>query len=414
MNPRESILPLAGLVASALALVPCLASAQDLRVLVVPFVGRRAGAAQRDVERVVRDRADLVEPREASRAARAAGVRGLDEEGVASLAAEVGATLVLQGTLGGSRGAPELTLRVRGPDGMALVRGQIPYRARRGRDELERAVASLLDRAQAARAPPAAPEPLAGPALAPVADPEPAGPDDGLAAFAIEVGLALRTRDADINLLGGGTRRYASGLYPELVVGLELRPMAHHAHLGRGVFLVGSFGHSLGLGSEELTTGARVPTNFVRAAFGAGWLASLGDVVELGFGLTFGYDGYHLAPNAVMPTAEYFTLRPGLRGRVRLAGETLVLDVDAGYRGVLGVGALATTFGDQAGAHGADVGVRLGGNLLKAAGLGFTWGLRFDWVGTFLDFGGAASDALGTRGSESALRFTALLGWSVR
>lgn len=407
------------------ALVPTAsASAQEaqegLRLAVTPFAGRGARAVQREVERALADRGTLVDSREAERAARDAGVQGTDAEGVTELATALDAALVVQGELGGSRRAPELTVVIRAADGRELTRGTLPYQARRGRDELARELRVLLDQATAALTPRerGEPEPLAPPVTMPVDDPEPTAPapasDDSLAFLTVLAGVAVRTRDIDVQLAGGGTRRYASGAYPEVALSIEARPFAAERHLGRGLFFTAAFGHSVGLGSAVMGTDSRVETNFLRILAGAGWLAPLGDVVELGVRVSFAYDGYHLAPNVVLPTAEYFTVRPAVRGRIRFVQETLVLDVEAAYRGVFGVGPLANAFGEQAGAHGVDVGVGLGGNLLRALGLGFTWALRFDWVGYFLEFAGPAADAPATSATESALRVTALVGWSFR
>ncbi|MCZ7682692.1 MAG: hypothetical protein M5U28_29415 [Sandaracinaceae bacterium] len=224
----------------------------------------------------------------------------------------------------------------------------------------------------------------------------------------------MRTRDAEIQLVAPGTRRYASGAFPEIVLAVEARPFALESHLGRGLFIHGAFAHSVGLGSQTMGTADAVGTNFVRFALGAGWLAPLGDAAELGLGLAVGYDGYHLGPNVVLPTAEYVYLRPALRGRVRIVREAFVVDAELGYRGVVGLGAIGPSFGAEAAAHGVDVGVGVGGNLTTVAELGFTWAARFEWVGYFLSFAGNGTDANAQSGAESAVRGVLLLGWSFR
>jgi hypothetical protein len=117
----------------------------------------------------------------------------------------------------------------------------------------------------------------------------------------------------------------------------------------------------------------------------------------------------------VLPSAEYVSVRPAVRGRFRLAQETAVLEVEAAYRGVAGSGDIRPAFGADGDTHGFDVGVGIGGNLHKIAGLGFSWSLRFDYVGYVMSFDGAATDpAPGTNGTENAVLVTALVGWSFR
>lgn len=418
--PIRILAPMALLGLTAL---PAAAHAQTTAV--APFSGRRSGAMQRLVERALRDQTDVASRGSVRRAARSAGISGLDMAGVPDLASEVGADIVVQGETGGSRRRPRVVLVFRADDGTELARGEVDYRpGRRGRRRFDSDVEGLYQTAAAAleahRAPP--PEPDPEPIEVPIEEPEPEAPpaevpQDGLALFTGLLGLSIRTRDASIDLADGGRRRYevGSGVYPELLVRLEARPFANDAHLGRGLFVRGAFAHSVGLSSES-GAGA-VSTNFLRFALDAGWLAPLGDSFELGIAFGGGLDGYYLGTNDILPSAEYGYLRPGVRARFRVAQETFVIEADLGYRAVLGVGALRPAFGLQGDAHGVDVGVGIGGNLHLAAELGFSWGVRFDWVGYFMSFGSApgdANDALATGGVDEGVRFTLLAGWSFR
>lgn len=415
MSERSILAP----IALALTLGAGLASAQDApRTAVAPFGGRGAGAVQRLVERALDERADVVDRGEVRDAAGRAGVSGTDASGVSELARALGADLVVQGEVSGTRRAQRVTLVVRAADGAELARGSATNRrGRGGRPAFERAVTEVFDRAASALPArrPAEPEPaIAEPEPEPEPAPPAEAPADGLALVAITGGLSVRTRDAEIDLVAPGTRRYASGAFPEIVLAVEARPFANESHLGRGLFLHGSFAHSVGLGSTTMGTGDAVGTNFVRFALGAGWLAPLGEAAELGLGLAVGYDGYHLGPNVVLPSAEYVYLRPALRGRVRVLREALVIDAEIGYRGVVGLGDIGPSFGAEAGAHGVDVGLGVGGNLYTISELGFTWAARFEWVGYFLSFAGNGSDTDGQSGAESAVRGVLLLGWSFR
>lgn len=395
----------------------------------MPFEGRSARALQRVVTRAIDDRVSVIDADEVERAAEDAGAEGTGREGVAELASALGADLVVQGSVSGARRAPRVELVVRAADGEELARATARYARRRAvRRRFASSVRRLMDdavSAWSARTPPepevveAPPEVVADP----IAPPPAQAPDDGLALLNGLIGIGIRNRDAAIELGPGDRRTYASGAYAELALALEARPFANEAHLGRGLFIQGSFAHSLGLSSQREdrdceadpdASGCGVSTNFLRFAVGAGWLAPIEEVAEIGAGVTVGYDGYHLSENDVMPTAEYVYIRPGARGRVRIAQEALVLDLELAYRGVVGVGAIATSFGEQAGAHGLDVGVGLAGNLIPVMDLGFTWSVRFDYVHYFLSFAGPASDAAATGGSESSARVTLLVGWSIR
>lgn len=417
------------LVVVAWLLTPCVALAQQgsPRTAVAPFEGRSASALRRAVAQAIDGEVDVVPDDEVEPSAEEAGVEGTGPSGVRELASALGADLIVQGSVSGTRRAQRVELVVRAADGDELARGTARYgRGRAARRRFSGDVRELLERAVSAwraRAP-AEPEPIEAPVEP--EEPEVAAaevPDDGLAVLSGLIGVGVRNREATISLDPSGRRTYGSGIYAELAIALEARPFANDAHLGRGLFIQGSFGHSLGLRSETedlacdtdpAPAGCNVSTSFLRFAIGAGWLAPIGDVAEVGAGITVGYDGYHLAPNTVMPSAEYLHIRPGARGRIRLAREALVLDLEVAYRGVIGVGELATSFGEEAGAHGVDVGAGIGGNLLGAMGLGLTWGVRFDYVAYFLSFAGAASDTPATSGSESAVRLTFLVGWSIK
>ena len=418
-----------GLVLVTWLLTPCAVSAQQgsPRTAVAPFEGRSASTVQRAVARAIDDEVDVVPDDEVGAAAEEAGAEGTGADGVRELASALGADLIVQGSVSGSRRAQQVELVVRAADGEELARGTARYaRGRAARRRFTSDVRELLQGAVSAwraRAP-AEPEPIEA-SVEPEEPEAPAAavPDDGMALLSGLIGVGIRNREAAISLDPSGRRTYGSGIYAELAVALEARPFANDSHLGRGLFLQGSFGHSLGLRSETedlacdsdpAPDGCNVSTSFLRFAIGAGWLAPIGDAAEVGAGISVGYDGYHLATNAVMPSAEYLHLRPGARGRIRLAREALVLDLEVAYRGVIGLGALATSFGEQAGAHGVDVGVGIGGNLIHALGLGLTWSVRFDYVAYFLSFAGPASDTPATGGSESAARLTFLVGWSIK
>lgn len=423
---------LAALAAFVFGVAPGIAQAQHT-VVVAPFSGRGGSTATRTVAGALRDQADVVSSRTASRAARQAGVEGTGSAGVSELADATNAQIVITGeveTTGGGGGGRRRRRRRRSPSsstarmvayaasGQELARGEVTYSSgRSGRSDLENEVVALYGRATAAlealNAPPPAPEPMFEPEPEPEPEEAPSeAPDDGLAMLSAWLGLNVRTRDALVNLEPPGERRYGA-TFAELGLAVEFRPFAGEGHLGRGTFATFDFFHSVGLGSvvdDPMMTS--VSTNFVRFQLVAGWMAPLSDMIELGVGVGGGLDGFYFSPNPILPTSEIAYIRAGARGRIRFMQETFVLELDLAYRGVLGNGDIAGSFGDGAETHGVDVGAGLTGNLAKVADLGFTWAVRFAYVGYFTSYSGTALDAQGTDGSEQGIRFTLLAGWS--
>lgn len=408
--------------------LPAAAQAQHT-VVVAPFAGRGGTTATRAVADALRDQADVVSSRAASRAASQAGVEGTGSNGVSELADAVNAQLVITGEVETTSAGRSRRRRRRAPSqitarmvvysasGQELARGEVTYASgRSGTADLVAEVGAMYSRAtaalEAANAPPPEPEPEPG--WEPEPEPEPASeaPADGLAILSGWLGLVVRTRDALVTLTPPGERRYGA-TYAELGFALEFRPFAKEGHLGRGTFASFDFFHSVGLGSVvDDPMMSAVSTNFARFQLVAGWLAPLGDSVELGAGIGGGYEGYHFSPNPILPTSELAYIRAAARARVRFMQETFALEIDLAYRGVLGNGDIAGAFGESASTHGVDVGAGLTGNLALVAQLGFTWAVRFAYVGYFSSYSGAATDAQGTSGSEQSIRFTLLAGWS--
>ena len=114
-----------------LVLEAAAASAQT--VAVAPFEGRRSAAVERLVGRALSDRAEVVSRSDVRAAARRAGVSGTDAAGVEALASDVGAQIVVQGSVSGPRRRPRVELVFRAADGFELARGQSQVsRGRRG------------------------------------------------------------------------------------------------------------------------------------------------------------------------------------------------------------------------------------------------------------------------------------------
>ncbi len=228
----------------------------------------------------------------------------------------------------------------------------------------------------------------------------------------ILVGAVFRNRTADVRLENGGSQIYDSGFYVELAAGLEIRPLAHDPGLGRGLFLRASYAHAVGLGTQDCGSGTcqRYDTTFFRAYGDVGFLFDLGRVVEIGAGLGFGYDAYQIADNRVMPGVEYPFLRPGIRGRIRVLEEMVVLDADVGFRALFGRDRLSTAFGPTGDSFGIDAGLGVTGIF----DFGLMYRADFTWASYWHSFGGGGTLQTATSGVDQGIRIGVMLGYGFR
>ena len=247
--------------------------------------------------------------------------------------------------------------------------------------------------------------------------PQPAGPTTSNPAtdppiVAILAGAVFRNRTSDVRLENGGSQIYDSGFYVELAVGLEIRPLAHDPGLARGLFIRGSYAHAVGLGTQDCGSGScqRYDTTFFRAYGDVGFLFDLGRVVELGAGLGFGYDAYQIADNRVMPGVEYPYLRPGIRGRIRILEEMVVLDADVGFRSLFGRDRLSTAFGPSGDSFGMDAGLGVTGIF----DFGLMYRADFSWASYWHSFSGGGTLQTATSGTDQGIRIGVMLGYGFR
>ena len=343
-----------------------------------------------------------------------------------ALARATSADLVIAGTVTGSRRSRRLEVVASDGEGRELARQTIAVRSGgAGRRALDQGISDLLAAALpalAASPPPEAPTPvpMAGEALdasedEPAERPAPAppsrasdgelGPNPPL--LALRVGVVVRTRDAETLLLAGSPRSWRSEpVYVELHAGVELRPLASADDLSRGLYLRAEFAAAVGLGSRD-PMGRDVSTQFFRAGGDVGYLAPVGPVVEVGGGLGFGWDAYLLGANPNYPSVELPHLRPHLRSRLRLAGELVVIGVEAGLRIPVDRGALTAAFG-QGDTLGFDAGASVGG----AADFGLSYALDLSWAGYWHGFSGGGAIGTGVNGVEHGFRLLVAAGYA--
>ena len=240
------------------------------------------------------------------------------------------------------------------------------------------------------------------------AEAEPSGDTSGdPAILAISLGAVVRTRGADIRLQNGVGQTY-DGTYVEATARLELRPLAHDRGLARGLFLRLDYAHALGLGSRD-RSGAQYETVFFRAFGDVGFLFGLGDVVELGASIGFGWDSYSISANPVMPGVEYPYLRPGIRLRIRLVQELVVLDADLGFRSIFGR-ANFTSFGSEGDSFGLDAGIGIGGLF----DFGLLWRANFAWANYWHSFSGTATIEPASSGQDGGIQVGLTVGYGIR
>ena len=233
---------------------------------------------------------------------------------------------------------------------------------------------------------------------------------DDPALLTLAGGAAIRSREASVHVAGGMTRAYDASPYMELYLRVETRPLAHEHSYARGLFLWGELGYALGL-SSELPDHTAVSTTFLRLGVHAGYLIPVEPWLELGGSFGFGWESYDLGTNSVLPAVDYPYLRPGLRARIRLAGEACVLGLDAGYRALLSRGALSESFGTGGDSFGYDVAASLSGTT----DFGLYYGAEAGWAEFHHSFSGTTGTvAQGTSGTDAGYRFVLTLGYALR
>jgi len=419
--------------AALLLLAPAAASAQG-RAVVLEFGGGRNGAqARRAVVAALDGVVEIVPLESVEAAARTQRVDLATPEGAGAAARAAGAELVISGEVSGRARRARTRLVVRDVSGRELASRQAgPPFGRPAQRALGDEAITMVQEAQNALARSGGGTTSAGndssgntgetdaddnpeEEEANEEDDDDADADDsdrtpGAAPlFRALAGLDVRTRSANVATDDGGSRGYDAGVYPELMIALELRPLAHVDGIASGLLLSVEAAHSLGLSSELEGVAEAFGSSSLRVGGALGWLIPFADgAVALGPVLGGGLERFAIDDNGVFASASYTYFRMGLAARIVIAEDLLALGVSAGYRLVFGVGDLATAFGETGSAYGLDVQAELGGAL----DMGFAYALRVGYQSYGLAFeGGPGSIAQGVDGSDSALRIQLLVGW---
>ncbi len=225
--------------------------------------------------------------------------------------------------------------------------------------------------------------------------------------ISIAVGVALSSRNASFQIADSTARTHA-GEYTQVGGSMELRPFARARDLGRALVLRAELAYALDLtdqGDAQLAPGA---STFFRVSAHVGFLLPFGELLEIGPEVGPTWDVRQISPNPHIASAEYFSLHPTLRARLRLAGEALVLEGFLGYCGLLTRGELSAAYGVGGRSYGADAGLGLSGAIGA-----FFYAVRFLWSNYWHSFSGPAAIAAAGQGSDESLHLTALLGLAV-
>jgi hypothetical protein len=407
----------AGLMGLALGVAGTAAAQSRVPVAVLPFSGPGATAARRQAISVLETepRVTVTDEGIADAAAQRTGAGASGADGVEGFARQIQVRVVIQGEIRGRGARRRLVLTARDAGG-ANIASETIARMRggaAGRRAIASALDALLDTALAA-IPPDRPrersvsEEAAAPvAPPPVETPPSFGADPAI--FTVTVGAGLRARNAAIHLDDSSERTYDASPYFEIQGRVELRPLAHEQSYARGLYAWAEAGGAPGLTSRR-ADGTQVSTSFYRLAASVGYLVPIGDIVEAGVGLGAGWDAYQLDDNQAMPTVEYPYLRPAVRARFRVLGETVVIGIEGGYRALFAREGLSSAFGPRGASFGWDV----GGGLSGTFDFGLTYALDVGFTQYVHDFSTTVPGFIGqgTHGTDGGYRFSLSLGYA--
>jgi hypothetical protein len=391
---------------------------------VLPFEGRGANPARNAAVAAVRESVTLVPSEDIESAASQLGVDLATPEGMTAVASDRGVSLFVRGEASGPRRRPTVHIVIYGPEGNELgsMDDRVPRsandRRRFGgklRQLLDGAVAYLDQRAAEERQQ----EMAADRTEVSVMDDELSTEEESepvevsVPIIRALIGFGGRGRGASVSLTNGTQREYNVGMYPELSIYVEARPLAPVSSDLAGVYLVLDMGFGLGLSSIEVLPGGmenQIDSSALRFDGRAGYLYDLGGG-EIGANVGFSYESFSLGMNQTMPSVDYPALRIGVTGRVDVMKKLVGLQLDAGLRIALGTGSIAPYFGTSAGAIGFDI----IGAVVGALDIGFTYAVRFGFTGYSLSISGDGANPgdTGTGGFDGGILLGFGVGWQI-
>jgi hypothetical protein len=409
------------------------------------FAGNGGDKARIQVIRALRDEVTFETRGAANQVLKSEGVEISSVAGRAAVARELSLDYVLWGRVRGRGASARADISIAGPKGKEIAAREAgPPGQAKGNARIQKATRALLAKARKA-APPrqpvaaAAPVAAAGAAIEPKSPPPAAEPKPATRTVEVEAveiktqsskvrygpifnimgGAGGRTRTITINVEDGAggtaTRKYESGVYLDIVFRLELRPLARSLTKGlRGLAVEADGDFGIGLQTETQGSGAKLDTKAWRVLGQLGYFSGIGKH-EIGGLIGIGFDRLAIEDNGTLPSIQYLYLRLGPAYRYFFIERTLYLRVDGGFRLPFSYGDLADTFGDAKG-FGFDAGLMVGGEL----DVGFSYVLRVSFDYFKPQFGafpagmlpGLPAAAQGIDGTDLAINFHAMIGWS--
>lgn len=232
----------------------------------------------------------------------------------------------------------------------------------------------------------------------------------------IGAGARFRNIHLDVGDGSGGTERrsFDTGAYLDFGWHFMARPWARRSMKPpmQAMVLQIDGGSGIGLEVEPENTGITLQTNTWRLLGQLGYLHPF-ERLQVGGLLGVGGDVLHIDLNSVLPSSRIVYVRLGPAFSYEIVSSFLALRFDFGLRFPFALGDLSDAFGDDSSAFGLDAAVMLGGRL----DAGFSYAFRFVWEYYRLRFSGATMDVPsmgdGGRGTDHALTFQVLLGWSL-
>jgi len=214
----------------------------------------------------------------------------------------------------------------------------------------------------------------------------------------------------------GGTenRSFDTSAYFDFGWHLLARPMARRSPRPAVQAFVAQLdgGAGIGLEAEPVDSGISLQTNTWRLLGQLGYLYPI-DRLQLGGLIGVGGDVLSIDLNSVLPSSSIVYVRLGAAAAYDIVPGLFTVRADLGLRLPFFLGELSDAFGNESPGVGADATATFGGRLK----VGFTYAFRFIWAYYRLRFAGSTvggpATADGGKGSDHALTFQFLLGWSL-
>ncbi|MEM7137934.1 MAG: hypothetical protein AAF500_15225 [Myxococcota bacterium] len=436
------------------------AEAQTPKVVVLGFSGSGGSAARTQVVRALRGRAEFVPRAEADAKLAALGLDPDSATGRAAVSKALGVDYTFFGRVKGRGSNGRTEIRVAGPDGRTLTgyeagapgtskgNGLIQEATRTAFAEAvamsppkKRNAAPIAATAATATTAASAPtatatesrkQKKAREAEAKKAEEAEAKKKaakqkktDGvdLPVFEIAVGGGARFRNIDFNVGNntGGTeeRTFDSGAYADVGGYFVVRPLGRSENPALQAIIIQGDG-GVGFGLEAAPSGTATASNIQtwRALGQVGYLFPI-KRLQVGGLVGAGVDTFDIDLNFILPSIQYVYFRVGGALAYTIIEDLLGFRVDGGFRKPFSLGDLEGAFGSNSSAIGWDATATIGGRL----DIGFSYGFRFIFETYKLDFAGATQNVpargglcpeeLSCTGTDRALTFQFLVGWSI-